>query len=140
MDKKEKRYQVLNHFLSRHGQNAFTKQDFYGEALQAAANASDGTLQHIIFDFAEKLLLPRLARPPGKLNFVTGIYFNQCRVQKSTNENTRFGLRKGYRPNEKTASTVLSMIQFATFLFPHFSHSEQCIQHFKLQADNCARH
>ena len=67
-----------------------------------------------MFDFAEKVLLPKLLKQPGQLYFVTGLKFDIFGVQDSNQGVTYvFGLPEGHWPNEKNANTVISMLHYA---------------------------
>ena len=70
--------------------------------------------RHFVFDFAEKVLLPRLLKHPGQLHFVTGLKFDINGVSSSrTNWNYVFGLPEGHWPNDKTANSVCSMLYYS---------------------------
>lgn len=67
--------------------------------------------RHFVFDFPEKVLLPRLLKQPAQLHFVTGLKFDINGVSSSrTNSNYVFGLPEGHWPNDKTANSVCSML------------------------------
>ena len=67
--------------------------------------------RHFVFDFAEKVLFPRLLKQPGQLHFVTGLKFNIKGVSSSRiKSNYVFGLPEGHWPNDKTANSVCSML------------------------------
>lgn len=88
------------------------------------------------FDFAEKVLLPKLQRQPGQLLFVTGLKFDIFGVA-SSNLSTTFisGLLEGHWPNEKTANKVASMLQNTLSATKQKKVSSQSLI---LHADNCA--
>lgn len=56
-----------------------------------------GNVKHFVFNFAENVLLPKLLKQPGKLNFVTGLK-NDIFGVHSSNEHliSIFGLAEGY--------------------------------------------
>lgn len=89
-----------------------------------------------MFDFAEKVLLPRLLEQPGQLHFLTGLKFDINGVASSRNKKTHvFGLPEGHWPKDKTANSVCSMI-YHCLILP--SEREGRGGTLYLTADNCA--
>ncbi|PXF44968.1 hypothetical protein BWQ96_05268 [Gracilariopsis chorda] len=94
---------------------------------------------HLVFDFAEKELLPHLLGQPGQLHFVTGLKFDLFGVYSSGRKVCYvYRLPEGHWPNNKTANDVTSMVHHA--LKQHrdsgFRTAEQ--QTLNLHADNCS--
>lgn len=139
LDKDDDRYDVLSILLNKHRDNATKEHQFYRECLLSTQDVLDGSQQHLVFDFAEKVLLPRLLRQPGQLYFVTGLKFDLFGVHDSNNKRTLlFGLPEGHWPNEKTANCVVSMLHYAVDSIVLQTHSAPVIKKLSLHADNCA--
>lgn len=65
----------------------------------------------LVFDFAEKVLLPHLLHQPGQLHSVTGLKVDLFAVHRSTKGRTNvFCLPVGHWPGGKTTEEVLSMV------------------------------
>lgn len=76
--------------------------------LQGIAKKSK-TVRHYVFDFAEKVLLPRLLHQPGQLHFTIGLKFDINGVQSSNSRQAYvFSLPEGHCPNVKSANVVIS--------------------------------
>lgn len=93
------------------------------------------THRNFVFDFSEKILLPRLLKQPGQLHFTTGLNFDINGVScRNTGNAYVFDLPEGHWPNDKIASSVLSMLNYAMNL-P--SESRARGETLLLSADNC---
>ena len=57
--------------LKLHRERAAAEFRYYKDMMLKAANSV--TESYVVFDFAEKVLLPHLVRQPGQLHFVTGL-------------------------------------------------------------------
>eukprot|EP00171_Calliarthron_tuberculosum_P005258 IDg5258t1 len=125
----------LSNRLSLHREEANTVFSFYKRMQREATELPTGAKLHLVFDFAEKVLLPSMKEQPGNLHFITGLRFDIFGVSTSNlNCNFIFGLPEGFWPNGKSANEVLSMLSYVLQL-----HRRQ--QNFKtllLHADNCA--
>eukprot|EP00171_Calliarthron_tuberculosum_P019092 IDg19092t1 len=91
----------------------------------------------LLFDFAEKVLLPRLLKHPGQLYFVSGLKFDIFGVSASNNgQQYIYGLPEGHWSNEKTANAVISMLEDSIDrVRQQYSDIPYAL---KLHADNCA--
>lgn len=99
----------LNSTLMEHRIQA--KGDFmlYKSCQEQAAGSPD--VIHIVFDFAEKVLLPRISKQPGQLNYITSLIFDIFGVLCSNfKTNFLFGFTEGHWPNTKTVNVVCSMV------------------------------
>lgn len=59
--------------LKEHKEEAASEFSYYRQLQNDAKSGSQPHRLHIIFDFAEKVLIPHLLRQPGQLHFVTGL-------------------------------------------------------------------
>lgn len=92
--------------------------------------------RHFVFDFAEKVLLPRLLRQPGQISYLVGMCFDMFGVSSSRKKiNYVFGLPEGHWPNNKTANSVLTMLSHC---LEHPHERERAGGNLYLTADNCA--
>lgn len=83
MNKSEVRNEILNDLLEDHCGNAGRKHDYYQKCLDKACHQDDFR-QYVVFDSAEKVLLPHLIQPPGHLNFLIILKFELLRVHGSS--------------------------------------------------------
>lgn len=103
---------------------------------EAECNSNSDKSLHLIFDYAEKVLLPRLKKQPGQLHFVTSLKIDMFGVHVShLKETDIYCLTEGHWPNCKTADTVASMLS-------HSIHRAKTkigreVKNIKLHADNC---
>eukprot|EP00171_Calliarthron_tuberculosum_P023069 IDg23069t1 len=107
--------------------------------LQRMCKAEEsGSTVHLVFDFAEKVQLPRLTRQPGQIHFTTGLRFDLFGVSSSNFcVNFIFGLPEGHWPESKTANEVLSMVLHVLNLHKiHATTKDAC--NLQLHADNCS--
>jgi len=104
------RHENNNSILRQHVKEAVTEFKYYKRCQQVCNNKQGDN--HLIFDFAEKVLPPKLQKQPGQLHFITGLKFDLFGVSSSNlARNYVFGLPEGHWPHEKTANTVISMLQ-----------------------------
>ncbi|MEM9400723.1 MAG: hypothetical protein AAF984_10995 [Verrucomicrobiota bacterium] len=102
---------------------------------QANEGCFDGSL-HFIFDFAEKVMLPRPLRFPSQLHFVTGLKFDLFGVNVSNvNQCDIFCLVEGHWPGDKTANSVCSMLHHS--IRNAKKAVGQPVSKLRLHADNC---
>lgn len=134
----DERYACLKDLLSRHKDAARREHLKYKEDMAFVSGNRDGEFQHIVFDFAEKVLLPQLLKQPGQLYFVTGLKYDIFGVHDSNGGSTFvFGLAEGHWPNEKTANSIVSMLHFLLHEIT-MEHSGTRVKSLKMHADNCA--
>lgn len=99
-------HKVTTEALQRHVSEAKTEFLLYREFQNRGRGST--THRHFVFDFAEKVLLPRLLKQPGQLHFTTGLKFDINGVCSSnTGQAYAFGLPEGHWPNDKSANSVL---------------------------------
>ena len=92
---------------------------------------------HLVFDFAEKILLPHLLRQPGQLHFVTGLKLDLFGVHSSNRKRTYiFCLPEGHWPGGKTANEVGSMLYHVIQMHRQDYRFQNC-RRLSLHADNC---
>lgn len=93
-------------------------------------------IRHYLYYFAEKYLLPRLIRQPGKIHFVVELKFDFNGVFSSKpGLNHIFGLAEGHWPGDKSANAVLSMLHHV------INFTEESVGsggNLVLTADNCS--
>ena len=66
---------------------------------------------HLIFEFAEKLILPSMERLPSKLHFITGMRYDIFGIVcPNLKQRFIFGLPEGHWPGTTYATSVLSML------------------------------
>lgn len=135
----DERHECLSELLRKHKDAARAEHDFYKTLLTTSRDINDGSCQHVVFDFAEKVLLPQLLKQPGQLYYVTGLKFDIFGVHDSNQGETYiFGLPEGHWPNEKNANTVISMLHYAIEVQMVKRHLGSAIKTLRLHADNCA--
>lgn len=94
-------------FLERHIEKARTEFSLYKYYQDVASPDCRCKLSHFVFDYAEKMLLPRLQKQPGQLAFIKGLKFDLFGVACSNDQQTDFfGLVECYGAQEITANTV----------------------------------
>lgn len=97
-------------------------------------------MQQFLFNFAEKLLLPRVIRQPGQLFFITRLKFRLFGVHDSNGKRPiLFGLFENHWSNEKTANSAVSMLYHAIENTKTFSRNEKRIAHIQVYIGDCAR-
>lgn len=139
LDESDARYECLSTLLENHKNAARREHNYYRTLMTSVLKKHDGVLQHLVFDFAEKVLLPQLVRQPGQLFFVTGLKFDLFGVHDSNAAKTYiFGLPEGHWPSTKDANTVLSMLHHVVHCHITTLHSTRKIKTIKMHADNCA--
>lgn len=108
----DQRYDFLNYLLKSHISVARKQHEHYRDLLKSVQDQHYGTLQHVVDDFAEKLLLSQLTRQPGRHFFVTCLKVDLFGVHDSNSANAFiFGLREGHWHNTKDTNQLLSMLQ-----------------------------
>lgn len=131
----DQRYQALYEMLTKHRNDAKVAHAYYKRCQDEAEDNS--RIIHMVFDFAEKVLLPRLLKQPGQLHFVTSLKFDIFGVSNSnTAVNNIFGLPEGHWPNDKTSNVVISMLLHAFKI--HIHNSGMKCDKLILHSDNCA--
>lgn len=106
---------------------------------QRQASEEHGTCTlHLLFDFVEKVLLPKLQRQPSQPYFITGLNCDLLGISCSnTTRNYVFGLPEGHWSNEKTADSVVSMLHYTLGQLKRNGKTAGFSQ-VKLHADNCS--
>ncbi len=64
---------ILKSSLQDHAQDWRAE---FGHYKNTQANSKKGHFIRFVFDFAEKVLLPKLMKQPGQLHFITGLKFD----------------------------------------------------------------
>lgn len=110
------RHRFLLDLLSKHREDGKKEHAHYKNFLEHFKVKHIGGVQHVIFEFAEIILLPRLVKQPEQLYFITGLKFFFFGV-RNTNQGTTIvhGLPEGHWMNEKRANTVLSMLHHGIY-------------------------
>lgn len=125
--------------LSKHLNEARGEFQCYKALFSSARDGRKSPFMHFVFDYAEKVLLPRLQKQPGQLHFVTGLKFDINGVACSNSNSVDiFGLVEGHWPQEKTANTVLSMLHHSVEAYKACENSENQQRRLVLHADNCS--
>lgn len=133
------RHACLSDLLERHRDQARSEHENYKSFLTESYGKHNGACQHIVFDFAEKVLLLQLMRQPGQLYFVTGLKFDLFGIHDRNKGRTYiYGLTEGHWPNEKTANTVVSMLHHCISRNIVVHHDQGIINQLVLHADNYA--
>lgn len=105
--------------------------------MKRAAAGRDCTELHLIFDFAEKILLPHSLRQPGQLHFNTGLNFDLFGTHvNNLNCTSIFCLPEGHWPNSKTGNKVGSMILYQLDVLHEHSRFSTA-RYLTLHAENC---
>lgn len=113
LDPMDERYSYLSQCLDTHRDNAERKHDHYRLWITSNFDVKDVSAQHLVFDFAEKVLLPHLLRQSGQLYFIAGLKFDIFGIHNSNQGVTfLYGLPKGHWMNEKrqTLSSLCCII------------------------------
>jgi len=114
VDATDPRYDSSKQYIEKHRREAKTEFQFYKNCQKTAALPGNTSNIHLVFDFAEKVLLPRLAKQPGQLHFITGLKFDIFGVSCSNlTNNFVFELPEGHWPQEKPQ--MLSFRCYITF-------------------------
>lgn len=83
--------------LQTHRDEADVEFLFYKEMKNLGSEFREGPTLHLIFEFAEKVLLPSLIEQPGILHFFAGLRFNLFGLSSSKmRQNFIFGLPEGF--------------------------------------------
>ena len=87
------RYKLACEGLLEHRKNAENEFKYYKDVQTQCYVDNTNEKRHYVFDFAEKVLLPRLKIQPGQLHFITGLKFDLFGVSSSNDTlNYIFGL------------------------------------------------
>ena len=123
----QKRKEVRNEFL------------FYKDSQRQAHEEPNGEMQNFLFDFAEKVLSPKLLNQLDQRHFITSLKFDLFGVS-SSNERTNnvFGLPERHWPNEKTANVVLSVLHHVLETHKNTNALGAFARHLRVHADNLA--
>ena len=70
------RYKTTKDALMDHLEEAKTEFLYYRKFQKECKENLVGEVYHLVFDFAEKVLLPKLVKQPGQLHFITGLKFD----------------------------------------------------------------
>eukprot|EP00171_Calliarthron_tuberculosum_P003911 IDg3911t1 len=91
-----------------HRQLANQEYSYYNKVRRRQATGPQNGNLHLMFDSAEKVLLPSMERQPGNLQFVTGLEYDLFAISNSNDaETTVFGLAEGHWPGSKCPDAVL---------------------------------
>lgn len=139
LDRTDAIYDTLAGLLVEHRNAAHIEYLHYKKCQAEAQQQPMGSTRHLVFDFAEKVLLPKLLRQPGQLHFITGLKFDMFGISSSNeNRNYIFGLPEGHWPNEKTANAVVSMLHHVLSCQRQYGRGGAVSRKLVLHADNCA--
>lgn len=83
LPRNDDRYGALSKLLSKHCHNDTKEHQYYCNFIYSTEKVLDGLHQYVMFDYAEKVLLPRLVKQLGQLYFVTGLKFELFGVHDS---------------------------------------------------------
>jgi len=110
---------------------------FYRYSSTLCSENPENGITHIVFDFAEKCMLPSYKKEPGSLHFVSKLKFDLFGVSSSNlNRSFIFGLPEGHWPSGKTANQVLSMIEL--IIQEHKTNpTTKNNRRIRFHADNC---
>lgn len=124
--------------LNAHRDEASSEYQFYRNTTELCRAAPNNDLTHVVFDFAEKVLLPSYRRQPGCLHFITGLKLDLFGASSSNlRTNFVFALPEGHWPNGKTADEVLSMLSYVLRTVKN-NEATRKAKHLRLHADNCS--
>lgn len=138
LDVQEERHVALRLVLGEHRDDVHRERWNYRDSIKSSARIFDGTFHHVLFVFAEKVLLPKLLRQPGELFFVTGKSLIFLAYTTAIGARHFYmDSRRAIGPLKKTASTVLSMLCHAIEVKMEPNHA-QGIKKLMLLADSCA--
>ncbi|EDQ85346.1 uncharacterized protein MONBRDRAFT_11901 [Monosiga brevicollis MX1] len=122
--------------LAAHRARALVERTIY-QQTRRQAEASGAPILHLTFDFAEKVLLPRVLDQPGKMYFASGLKVDLFGVAISnTKQQFNYVLVEGHWPMGKDANRVCSMLHDA-LADPRLASLPQA-RYLELHADNCA--
>lgn len=93
-------------------------------------------VRHFLFDFAEKVILPRLLRQPGQLRLTTGLKFDLNGISSSnTGFNYILGFPESLWPRNKSANSVIWILYHWMMLpIEHLGIGEDALL---ISANNC---
>ena len=126
---------ILISAYEQHRSEAKIEFENYLSIQNEARKNTEETYLHLVFDFAEKRLLPCLTKQPGQLHFITGLKLDLFGISNSNESQSYiYILPEGHWPNQKTANEVLSMLHHSIS-----EHKKKYVRKsLKLSADNCA--
>lgn len=102
----------LERMLAKHKEEADTDYAYYRRTTKECRENPTGNTAHVVFNFAEKVIVPSYHKQPSFLHFLTGLLVDLFGASCSNLQtNFVFALPKGHWPNFKTANEVLSMLQ-----------------------------
>ena len=128
------KHELINS-LKIHRDLALQEFKHYKNLMTNAENDEESNRIHIIFDFAEKVLLPYLQKQPGQLHFTTSLKFDLFGIHYSNLKQTFiFGLVEGHWPNAKSGNEVCSMISYFLGLLKTIRN----VKYIDMAADNCS--
>lgn len=111
---------------------------FYKSIMECSEKEPEGEAVHLIFDFAEKVLIPRLQDQPGQLHFTTSLKIDIFGIYCSNlKEMFVYGLTEGHWPSHKTANEVGSMLHYQIDLLQSLRTTSTKIKEIVFHADNC---
>lgn len=111
IEETDERNEVLSELLTSHLDHSIKKHNNYRNCLLSKSGLKYGSVQQILFDFAEKVFPPRLSNPPVHLCFVICFNFDFFGAQDSNLERLYiYGLSKGPFSEERPANTVISIL------------------------------
>lgn len=123
---------------TQHRHEAAIEYKNYKRLMEECSENPEGETVHLLFDFAEKVLLPRLIHQPGQLHFTTSLKFDMFGIYCSNiMEMFVYGLTEGHWPSHKTGNEVFSMVHYQIDLFASLRSTPTEIKHLMLHADNC---
>lgn len=97
--------------LQQYREDAAAEFALYKLTMQTVVDDSINDAIHLIYDFAEKVLLPHLLRQPGQLHFVTGLKTDLFSVHSSNKQRSFvYCLPEGHWPGRRTVSKVAPMV------------------------------
>lgn len=95
-------------------------------------------MQHVVFDYAEKVLLSQLLKQPGQLYFVTGLKFDLFGFHNfNAAKSYIFGLSERHWSDAKDPNIVLSMLHPVLRCDITSCHEPPKINCLKMHSDNC---
>lgn len=124
--------------LKTHKNEATSEYLPYQSTTTQCRTDPSGDLTHVVFYFAEKVLLPTYRRQPGCLHFTTGLRMDLFGGSSSNlRTNFVFALPEGHWPYSKTADAVLSILSYVLQILKG-SELTKNARYLRLHADNCS--
>lgn len=98
------RRKALKEKYDKHVKEAQSEFSNYKKIMEEAKKSNCNEIAHFIFDFAEKVLLPKILNQPEQLHFITGLKFDINGVYCSNiGRADVYGLIEGHWPSNKTS-------------------------------------